>query len=130
MAIETFPELAINLVYTVLCLVPGFVTVQTIQYVSGSDLGLDEFETSTWSLIASGLTLSVLYLLFAVWVSLTTGRFALVVQIDLQWVELVAAYPLILAVAVLIGYVLGRVIVRVRGSDAPAPTNGSERAAE
>ena len=56
MALETFPELASNIIYSVLCLVPGFITLETAQFYSSSTLELDEFEKTTWSLVASGLS--------------------------------------------------------------------------
>lgn len=110
MAVETFPELATNLIYTVLCLVPGFVTLKTAQYRSDIEFELDQFEKSTWSLIGSGISLSALYFLFVVWTAITTGRLDLLVSIDLQWTELVAAYPLLLATALVIGYLIGLLI--------------------
>lgn len=118
MAVETFPELAINLIYTVLCLVPGFITLKTALYISDADLEFDQFDKSTWSLIGSGLSLSVLYFLYVGWTTITTGRFRLVVSVDLQWTELVAVYPLLLFVAVIVGYLIGHLIVRIRGSSA------------
>ena len=115
MAVGTFPDLATNLIYTVLCLVPGFITLKTAVYISELELEFDQFEKSTWSLIGSGLSLSVLYFLYVGWVALTTGRFTFVVPIDLQWTELVAVYPLLLCIAVLVGYLIGQLIVRIRG---------------
>jgi hypothetical protein len=59
------------------------------------------------------LSLSVLYFLYVAWVGLSTGEYALVVPVDLQWTELVAAYPVLLAVAVVIGYLLGKVLAPI-----------------
>lgn len=114
MALETFPELATNLVYTVLCLVPGFVTLKTVQYSGEARVDLDSFDKATWSLVGSGFSLSVLYFLYVAWVAARTGRLALVVPVDLQWTQLVAAYPLLLGIAAFVGYLLGRTVVRVR----------------
>jgi uncharacterized membrane protein len=107
----SFPDLAVNLIYTALCLVPGFITLQTALIISETDVELDQIDKTTWSLIGSGLSLSVLYFLYVVWSAITTGRIALVVPVDLQWTELVAVYPLLLGVATLIGYLIGRLIV-------------------
>lgn len=130
MVAETFPDLATNLVYTVLCLVPGFVTVEVATYVSDREFEFDDFERSTWSLVASGLSLSVLYFAYVAWIGITTGRARLVVAVDLQWTELVAAYPLLLGVAVLIGYLLGRLIARIRPLERAVSAPGQERSTE
>ena len=113
MAVETFPELAINLIYTILCLVPGFVTMKTTGYVGDAEFELDQFDKGTWSLIGSGISLSVLYFVYVGWTAMATGRFRLVVPVDLQWTELVAIYPVLLGVAVAIGYAIGRLLGRV-----------------
>ena len=126
MALEAFPELATNLIYTVLCLVPGFITLKTAITVQEVEFELDQFDKGTWSLIGSGLSLSLLYFLYIVWIVITTGRFVLVVPIDLQWTELVAVYPLLLGVATLIGYLIGQVSMRIRTS-ASATKPPSER---
>lgn len=126
MAIGTFPELATNFVYTVLCLVPGFVTLKTVLHVSQTEIEFDQFDKTAWSLIGSGISLSVLYFSYVAWTAIVTGRLALVVPIDLQWTELVAAYPLLLGVAVLIGYLIGHLIVRIFGSSGTA-ISASER---
>lgn len=110
MAVETFPELATNLIYTVLCLVPGFVTLQTVLYVSDVEFELDQFDKSTWSLIGSGISLSVLYFLYVGWQAITTGHLSLIISVDLDWTELVASYPLLVGIAVVIGYVIGTLI--------------------
>lgn len=114
MALETFPELATNLIYSVLCLVPGFVTLKAAQFAAGTDFDLDTMDKTTWSLVGSGLSLSLLYLLYVLWVDLTTGRLALVVSIDLTWTALVAAYPLLIVVAVGLGFLLGRLFQLTR----------------
>ncbi|KAB1197382.1 MULTISPECIES: hypothetical protein [Haloferax] len=131
MAVETFPQLAINLIYTILCLVPGFVTMKTAGYVGDAEFELDQFDKGTWSLIGSGASLSVLYFIYVGWVAMATGRLRLVVPVDLQWTELVAIYPVLLGVAVLIGYVTGRLLVRVRAlPDELAGEVGEERVVE
>lgn len=114
-----FPDLAANFIYTVLCLVPGFISLQTVKYAANLDVDMTEFEKSVWSLIGSGVSLSVSYFLYVVWMSVTTGRFRLIRPIDLGWVELVAVYPILLVVAVLMGYATGMVLVRRSG----APTS-------
>ena len=129
MAVETFPELAINLIYTVLCLVPGFIMLKTIIYSSEIEADLDKFDKGTWSLIGSGISLSVGYYLYVVWNAITTGQVAPVVPVDLQWTELVAVYPLLLSIAVLIGYLLGQLLVRIRGATA-SPTQASDQPTE
>jgi uncharacterized membrane protein len=121
----SFPDLAVNLIYTALCLVPGFITLQTALTISETDVELDQIDKTTWSLIGSGLSLSMLYFLYVVWSAITTGRIALVVPVDLQWTELVAVYPLLLGVATLIGYLIGRLIVYTALFD-----SGRERSTE
>lgn len=115
-----FPDLAVNAIYTVLCLVPGFISLQTVTYAADLEAELSEFEKSTWSLIGSGVSLSLLYFLYVGWMGVATGRLLLVRPLDIGWVDLVAVYPLLLAVAVLVGYVSARVLVRTSG--APTPT--------
>lgn len=113
-----FPDLAANLIYTILCLVPGFITLQTTAYAANLNVNLSEFEKSTWSLIGSGASLSLLYFLYVVWMGIATGRFELVRAVDIGWVELVVAYPVLLFVAVLVGYVSAMVLVRTFGARA------------
>jgi hypothetical protein len=125
MALETFPDLAINLIYSVLCLVPGFITMKTAFYVTDGEFELDQFDKTTWSFIGSGVSLSVLYFIYVAWVGLSTGRLAMVVPIDLQWTELVAAYPLLLGVALLVGYFIGHLVV-----DTALPTSEPERSTD
>lgn len=110
MAAASFPDLATNLIYTVLCLVPGFITLKTALTVPAGDVDLDQFDKSTWSLVASGLSLSVVYFLYVAWISISRGQVALVVPVDLAWTELVAVYPVLLAVAVALGYVTGKLL--------------------
>lgn len=88
-----FLDLAANLLYTVLCLVPGFISLQTVRVAADLDVGVSEFEKSTWSLIGSGASLSVLYFLYAAWTIFATGCFGLIHALDLGWVDLVAVYP-------------------------------------
>ncbi|MUW14588.1 hypothetical protein GJ633_07815 [Halorubrum sp. CBA1125] len=112
----TFPDLAVNAIYTVLCLVPGFISLQTVTYTANVDADLTEFEKSTWCFIASGVSLSVLYFLYVVWMGLTTGRFEIIRSIDIGWVAIVAVYPVLLFVAVIVGYVSGQVYLRTLGT--------------
>jgi uncharacterized membrane protein len=113
-----FPDLAVNAIYTVLCLVPGFVTLKTMTYTADFDADLTEFEKSTWSFVASGVSLSVLYFLYVVWMNVATGRVALVRPLDVGWVDVVAIYPVLLLVAVVVGYVGGKIYVRTLGTPA------------
>jgi hypothetical protein len=115
-----FPDLAVNAIYTVLCLVPGFISLQTATYVSGTDPDLTEFEKSTWSFIASGVSLSAAYFLYVVWMAVVTGDYALVRSLDIGWVDIVAVYPVLLFVAVLVGYVSAMVYARTPGTSATA----------
>lgn len=116
-----FPDLAVNLIYTILCLVPGFISLQIITYTANLDAEMSEFEKSTWSLIGSGVSLSLLYFLYVIWLGIVTRDFMLIRSLDLGWVELVAVYPLLLFVAVLVGYVSAKVLIWTRGT----PTRGS-----
>jgi glucan phosphoethanolaminetransferase (alkaline phosphatase superfamily) len=111
-----FPDLAVNLIYTVLCLVPGFISLQTVTYAANLDTEMGEFEKSTWSLLGSGISLSVLYFLYVVWMGVMTGRFVLIRSLDISWVELVVVYPILLFVAVLVGYVSAKILIRTRGT--------------
>jgi hypothetical protein len=111
-----FPDLAVNLVYTVLCLVPGFVSLQTVTRTAGVGTDLSEFEKSTWSLVGSGASLSVLYFLYVGWMGLATGRLELVRPLDVSWVELVAVYPVLLFVSVGVGVVTARILERTSGT--------------
>lgn len=111
-----FPDLAINAIYTVLCLVPGFISLETVTYTANFDADLTEFEKSTWSFIASGVSLSVLYFLYVVWMNIMTGRFELIRSIDIEWVDIVAIYPILLFVAVMVGYVSGKLHRRAQGT--------------
>ncbi len=113
-----FPDLAVSAIYTVLCLVPGFISLRTVTYLTDIDPDLTEFEKSTWSFVASGVSLSLTYFLFVTWLNLVSGEFVLVRSFDITWVELVAGYPLLLLVAVAVGYVAARLFSR--RLDAPA----------
>ncbi|TYL37195.1 hypothetical protein CV102_17905 [Natronococcus pandeyae] len=93
---------------------PGFISLQTVIYTANLEVDLSEFEKSTWSLVGSGVSLSVLYFLYVGWMGIATGHFVLVRPLDIGWVELVAVYPLLLAVAVLVGYASAKIIVRTR----------------
>jgi len=103
-----FPDLAVNAIYTILCLVPGFVTVKTVTYATDLEPEMSEFEKSTWSFVASGVALSVSYFLYAAAMGIVTGRFVLIRSLDITWVELVAIYPLLLFVAVMLGYLCAK----------------------
>jgi hypothetical protein len=113
-----FPDLAVNAIYTVLCLVPGFVSLQTLVYAADLDVDLTEFEKSTWSFIASGVSLSALYFLYVAWMAIVTGRFVPIRSLDISWVEIVAVYPVLILVAALVGYVGAKVLVRTGGASA------------
>lgn len=108
-----FPDLAVNAIYTILCLVPGFITLRTVTYVADLEPELTEFEKSTWSFVASGVSLSLTYFLYVVWMNLVSGEFVLIRSLDIVWVELVAAYPLLLFVAVAVGYITAKLFGRV-----------------
>ena len=105
----SFPDLAVNAIYTILCLVPGFITVKTVTYITDLNPDMSEFEKSTWSFVASGVTLSVSYFLYAVAMGVATGRFVLIRSLDITWVELVAVYPVLICVAVMLGYLGAKV---------------------
>lgn len=110
-----FPDLAANFIYSVLCLVPGFISLQTVAYAT--DLKPEsEFEKSVWSLIGSGISLSVLYFLYVIWMGVATGEFALFHSLELGWVDLVVIYPVLVFVAILIGYACAKMHVRVFGT--------------
>lgn len=111
-----FPDLAANLIYSVLCLVPGFISLQIVTATANLDVDLSEFEKSTWSLLGSGVSLSVSYFFYVVWMGIATGDLVLIRSLDIGWIELVAAYPLLLFVAVLVGYVSAKVLVRTYGT--------------
>jgi hypothetical protein len=115
-----FPDLAVNAIYTVLCLVPGFVTVKTVTYTTDLDPDMSEFEKSTWSFIASGVSLSVSYFLYVFVVGITRGRFVLIRSLDIVWVELVAIYPLLLLVAIVLGFLGAKLFGRTLGTPASA----------
>lgn len=114
-----FPDLAVNAIYTVLCLVPGFITVETMTYIANPDTELTEFQRSTWSFIASGVSLSVTYFIYVLWMAVTTGRFVLVRAVDITWVEVVTVYPVLLLVAAAVGYLSAKVFVRTLGHPTP-----------
>jgi hypothetical protein len=117
-----FPDLAVNAIYTILCLVPGFISLKTVTFTANVDADMTEFEKSTWSFIASGVSLSALYFLYIGWMGVTTGRFVLVRPLDIGWVDIVAIYPVLLLVAVLVGYVTGKIYLRTLGTPAtPQP---------
>lgn len=103
-----FPDLAVNAIYTILCLVPGFITVKTVIYATDLEPDMSEFEKSTWSFVASGVALSVSYFLYVVAMGVATGRFVLIRSLDITWVELVAVYPLLLFVAIILGYLFAK----------------------
>ena len=115
-----FPDLAVNAIYTILCLVPGFISLRTVTYLTDLDPDLTEFEKSTWSFVASGVSLSVTYFLYVAWMNVVSGEFVLVRSLDITWVELVAAYPLLLIVAVAVGLVSAGLFAR--GLEAPTTT--------
>lgn len=119
--VAVFPELAVNLIYTVLCLVPGFVGLQTATYLLEADVELTEFERSMWSLVGSGVSLSVLYFAYVVAAALATGEFVLVRPLELAWVELVAAYPLLVLVAVGVGVVCANLVPLLDRASPGAP---------
>lgn len=116
-----FPDLAVNLIYTVLCLVPGFISLQIVTFTTNLDTDMNEFEKSTWSLIGSGVSLSLLYFLYVIWMGIVTRRFVLIRSLDIGWVELVVIYPLLLFVAVVVGYISAKVLVRTRTLPTKAP---------
>ncbi|WP_265108874.1 hypothetical protein [Halosolutus halophilus] len=111
-----FPDLAVNLIYSVLCLVPGFISLQIVTHTTTLEPDLSEFEKSTWSLLGSGVSLSVTYFVYVVWRGIATGTLVLIRPLDIGWVELVAAYPLLLFVAVVVGYVSAKLLSRTRGT--------------
>lgn len=117
-----FPDLAVNAIYTILCLVPGFITLRTVTFVADLEPELTEFDKSTWSFVASGVSLSLTYFLYVASMNLSTGEFVLIRSLDIAWVELVAAYPLLLLVAVAVGYVSAKLLVwRLEPSTIPSP---------
>jgi hypothetical protein len=121
-----FPDLAVNALYTVLCLVPGFISLTTVRHVANVDADMTEFEKSTWSFIASGVSLSLLYFLYVAWMSVVTGRFDLVRSLDIGWVEVVVIYPLLLFVAVVVGYVTGKIFDRAFATPSASPAEPTQ----
>lgn len=51
-----------------------------------------------------------MYFLYVGWRALATGEFVLVRSVELGWVALVVVYPLLLLVALLLGYVAATVL--------------------
>ncbi|MEF8840294.1 MAG: hypothetical protein V5A62_01525 [Haloarculaceae archaeon] len=115
-----FPDLAVNAIYTVLCLVPGFVSLKTATHAGDLDVDMTEFEKSTWSFIASGVSLSASYFLYAAWMGVVTGRFELVRALDIGWVDVVVIYPVLILVAVVVGYAAAKLYVLALGTPATA----------
>jgi ABC-type uncharacterized transport system permease subunit len=93
-------------------------------YITNFEAELSEFEKSTWSFIASGVSLSLLYFLYVVWMGIVTGRFDLVRSLDVGWVDVVVIYPVLLCVAVFVGYVSGTVLRLTLGTPT-APQSGT-----
>lgn len=114
-----FPDLAANFIYSVLCLVPGFISLQTVAWATNTKPE-SEFEKSLWSLIGSGISLSILYFLYVVGMIVVSGEFVLFHSIQLGWVDLVVIYPVLIFVAVVVGYVSA--IVHTRGFGTRAST--------
>jgi len=119
-----FPDLAVNAIYTILCLVPGFISVKTLTYIGDLEADMSEFEKSTWSFIASGVSLSVTYFAYVAWTTVATGRFVLIRSLDITWIEVVTIYPVLLLVAAVVGYLSAKVFVRTLGNPTgPRPEN-------
>lgn len=119
-----FPDLAVNAIYTILCLVPGFISVKTLTYIGDLDADMSEFEKSTWSFIASGVSLSATYFVYVTWTTVTTGRFVLIRSLDITWIEVVTIYPVLLLVAAVVGYLSAKVFDRTLGNPtSPRPEN-------
>lgn len=98
-----FPDLAANVIYSVLCLVPGFISLQTMAYTTNRKPDSD-LELSIWSLLGSGVALSALYFLYVIGIGITTGKFVLVHSLELGWVDLLVIYPALIFVSIVLGY--------------------------
>lgn len=120
--IMVFPDLAVNLIYAVLCLVPGFLSLQIVIHTADIGANMDEFEKTTWSLIGSGGSLSLLYFLYVIWMGITTERFTLIYSLNVGWVDLLVIYPILLFVAFLLGFVSAGIITWTRTRSIPTST--------
>lgn len=135
--------LSLDIAYTFLILVPGFITFQAALYHGKLQLDIGRFQQISWSLICSGLSLSILYfvytLLYNVWnIWGNSFELSLLSLPEVSSAAILAGYPIILLTSYGIGFVIGHIIDnrlrketnddrrpawRIAKSEAKEPTN-------
>ncbi|WP_135851240.1 DUF6338 family protein [Halorussus salinus] len=119
----TAPTVQVIVVF--LSLVPGYVAYATARLIGHVTIPLKRFEKTLWSLLGSGVSISVLYFLYTTLTSITQSRLVwpnVVLTIE----SLAVAFPLLLLVASGLGVVSGTVVrnrnIRELSKDIPEPT--------
>ncbi|WP_424015053.1 DUF6338 family protein [Halorubrum xinjiangense] len=94
----------IDLVYAFFVLVPGFVTYRVGRYVGKVTVNVDRFDKTAYTLVSSGIALSLLVLTYAL---VFDQPLESVVTTEYSLGELGLAYLVLLTVAAVNGYVSG-----------------------
>lgn len=104
----------LELVYSFLSLLPGFVAFQSYLYFSKEAKEYDQFETTTWSLLGSGVALFVLYGTVLAIRSVAEQQLVLSVQPLPSLEILILGYPLLLLTSLALGVVSGHILDELR----------------
>lgn len=116
----------VEVVLIFLGLVPGYVAYAVARTVGHVTVPLRRFEKTVWSLLGSGVSISVLYLGYAVSVRLARPEFVGWPGVTADVRTLAVAFPLLLVVAGGLGAAAGVVVrqrnIRKLSKDIPEPT--------
>lgn len=100
----------IDLVYAFFILVPGFVTYRIGRYIGKVTVEVDRFNKTAYTLVSSGIALSLLVLIYAIVFSQPLES---VVTAEYTLGELGFAYLILLGIASVNGYIAGWFIVNI-----------------
>ncbi|MDR5673206.1 DUF6338 family protein [Halalkaliarchaeum sp. AArc-GB] len=104
-----FSDNVLEWVIGFLFLIPGFITYQVALFYGKISPDLDRFQQTAWSLVGSGVSLSVTFLSGVVVYNIIWSPETYSLP-NVGVIELIIAFPVLLAVALSLGYVSGRMI--------------------
>lgn len=107
----------LDVVYAFLVLVPGFLTYRIGRYVGKVTVPVDRYNKTAYTLISSGLAISLLVISY---VLITRRPPASIVEVEYSIAELSLAYLILLVIASADGFLIGLMIDKVLKGDIKA----------
>lgn len=97
----------LEFIYAFLLLIPGFLSYKVSVWRSANRYATRDFEEVGWSLLGSGVSLSIFYICYLFYIDIGNGQNELVLGSQINLAILAPAYLFILVIAIALGFAAG-----------------------